>query len=189
MANQVMNYGKENGFSGISMEENYHMNLDALKAFMPEKYRLLVELHDEIGGTFCKNSTPVYDVNTGKIYFSLGLDRVPGTGKYTSAFTKVKRSINEGVPVRGWDSTGEELKYKAGYGAYYTKTFDDVEGHIFLAVEDLPIKVLRNTVRNQLASLKREVDNKEEEIQKAKDFCKASSELDKAIQEAKELLK
>lgn len=63
-----------------------------------------------------------------------------------------------------------------------------MEGHIFLAVEDLPIKVLRNAVRNQLASLKWEVDNREEE-KACKDFCKASSELDKAIQEAKELLK
>lgn len=189
MANRIANYGKENGFSGISVEENYHMNLDALKAFMPEKYRLLVELHDEIGGTFSKNSTPVYDVNTGKIYFSLGLDRTPGTGKYTSAFTKVKRSINEGVPVKGWDSTGETLHYKEGYGAYYTKTYDDVKGHIFIAIEDLPIKVLRNAVRNQLASLKWEADNEQEEMKKAKEFCSAASELDKALKEAKELLK
>lgn len=47
--NKACNYQKENGFFSIPMEENYHMNLDALKAFMPEKYKLLEELHEEIG--------------------------------------------------------------------------------------------------------------------------------------------
>lgn len=111
---KAMNYGKENGFSGISMEENYHMNLDALKAFMPEKYRLLVELHDEIGGTFCKNSTPVYDVNTGRIYFSIGLDRISGTSDYASIFIKVRESLNNGIPVKGFWAKGKNLRYKEG---------------------------------------------------------------------------
>ena len=44
--NKAYNYQKENGFFSIPTEENYHMNLDALKAFMPEKYRLLEELHE-----------------------------------------------------------------------------------------------------------------------------------------------
>lgn len=189
MANIIANYGKENGFSGISVEENYHMNLDALKAFMPEKYRLLEELHDEIGGTFCKNSTPVYDVNTGRIYFSMGLDRISGTSDYASIFIKVRESLNNGIPVKGFWAKGKHLRYKEGYGSYYENRYDNVEGHIFLAVEDLPIKVLRNAVRNQLASLKWEIDNREEEMQKAKNFCSAASELDKAIKEAKELLK
>lgn len=189
MANIVGNYGKENGFSGISMEENYHMNLDALKAFMPEKYRLLAELHHEIGGTFCKNSTPVYDVNTGRIYFSLGLDRISGDSDYASIFIKVRESLNNGTPVKGICTTGKIRCYAKEYGYFYKNRYDNVEGHIFLAVEDLPIKVLRNAVRNQLASLKWEVDNEQEEMKKAKEFCSAASELDKAIQEAKELLK
>lgn len=186
--NKAYNYQKENGFFSIPMEENYHMNLDALKAFMPEKYKLLEELHEEIGGVFSKNSTPVYDVNTGKVYFSLGLDRKPQTDDYSALYTKVRNSLNNGLPVKGWKTSGKHLRYSPD-GNYYEYLYDNVEGHIFIAIEDLPIKVLRNAVRNQLASLKWEVDNEQEEMKKAKEFCSAASELDKAIQEAKELLK
>ena len=185
MGNSAMNYQKENGFFSIPTEENYHMNLDALKAFMPEKYRLLEELHEEIGGVFSKNSTPVYDVNTGKIYFSLGLDRDPQTNDYTALYIKVRNSLNNGTPVKGWKTTGKHLRYHHE-GCFYEYLYDNVEGHIFMAIEDLPIKILKNAIKNQLKGFNK-VDKKETD--NINNFVNASRGLDQAIKEAKELLK
>ena len=185
MGNSAMNYQKENGFFSIPVEENYHMNLDALKAFMPEKHRLLEELHNEIGGIFSKNSTPVYDVNTGKVYFSLGLDREPGTDDYTALYTKVRNSLNKGIPVKGGKTTGKYLRYNPN-GCFYEYLYDNVEGHIFIAIEDLPIKILKNAIKNQLKSFNK-IDKKETD--NINNFINASKDLDQAIKEAKELLK
>ena len=184
--NKAYNYQKENGFFSIPMEENYHMNLDALKAFMPEKHRLLEELHEEIGGPFYKNSTPVYDITSGKIYFSLGLDRTPGDSSYNNIRTMVKRCLDTGTTMsHRYGASGKQLKWKNG-GIVYEQDWDNVEGHTFIAIEDLPIKILKNAIKNQLKALN-EIDK--EEVSDINNFLKASKELDNALYEAKRLLK
>ena len=184
--NKAMNYQKENGFFSVPMEENYHMNLDALKAFMPEKHKLLEELHEEIGGTFYKNSTPVYDITSGKIYFSLGLDRTPGDSSYNTIRLKVKRCLDMGITVPfGYGSSGKQLVWKNG-GSFYEQRWDNVEGHTFIAIEDLPLKILKSAIKNQLKSLS-EADEKE--VNDINNFLNASKELDIALYEAKRLLK
>ena len=58
--------------------------------------------------------------------------------------------------------------------------------NIFMAIEDLPIKILKNAIKNQLKGFnkvnKKETDN-------INSFINASRGLDKALKEAKELLK
>ena len=134
---------------------------------------------------FSKNSTPVYDVNTGRVYFSLGLDRKPQTDDYSALYTKVRNSLNNGLPVKGWKTSGKHLRYSPD-GNYYEYLYDNVEGHIFIAIEDLPIKILKNAIKNQLKTLG---ETNEKEMNDINNFLNASKELDAALYEAKRLLK
>lgn len=182
MANQVMNYGKENGFSGVMVDPNYHMDFAALKTFMPEKAEIVQKVFElESTSYFSKphpHSIPVYDVELGRIFFALTLDRCNSSDNCIRTYISlaVRKSMDEGI--------GLKCPYASDEGYF------DVEGHHFIAVEDVPLKILRIAFEKQ----KHDgfVKRRREEIagEKAcKDFCSAASELDKALKEAKELLK
>ena len=183
MANIVANYGKENGFSGVMVDPNYHMDFAALKTFMPEKAKIVQEVFELESKSFFSSphphSIPVYDVEMGRIFFALTLDRCNSRDNSVRTYISiaVKKSMNEGI--------GLTCPYASDEG------YLDVEGHHFIAVEDVPLKILRIALENQ--KYDRIVDRTMRAIttkySSVKDFCKASSELDKAIKEAKELLK
>ena len=179
---KAMNYGKENGFSGVMVDPNYHMDFAALKTFMPEKAKIVQEVFElESTGYFSKphpHSIPVYDVEMGRIFFALTLDRCNSRDNSVRTYISiaVKKSMNEGI--------GLSCPYASDEGYF------DVDGHHFIAVEDVPLKILR------IAFEKQKNDGIIERTGKAiqnhfsmKKFCSAASELDKALKEAKELLK
>ena len=182
MANIVANYGKENGFSGVMVDPNYHMDFAALKTFMPEKAEIVQKVFElESESFFSKphpHSIPVYDVELGRIFFALTLDRCNSRDSSVRTYISlaVKKSMNEGI--------GLTCPYASDEGYF------DVEGHHFIAVEDVPLKILRIAFEKQkddgiVGRAKKAI----KEHYSMKDFCKASSELDKALKEAKELLK
>ena len=180
---KAMNYGCENGFTGVSVSPTYHMNMDALSSFMPEKYKLLMEFASKKSYNWNKNSIPVYDTMTGKIYMGMGLDRPSQTNCYANIYMAVKKSINTSTPVRSYDAKSKTQFWSVARKEVYYEYYDDVYGHVFIAIEDVPIKIIKVAIERQL----NEKGKREEKA--CKDFCKASSELDKALKEAKELLK
>ena len=76
------------------------------------------------------------------------------------------------------------MKWKNG-GIVYEQDWDNVEDHTFIAIEDLPIKILKNAIKNQLKALS---EINKEEVNDINSFLKASKELDNALYEAKKLL-
>ena len=181
--NKAYNYQKENGFVAFGTGGNYHMDFTSLQNFMPEKAEIVQRVFElESESFFSKphpHSIPVYDVELGRIFFALTLDRCNSRDNSVRTYISiaVKKSMNEGI--------GLSCPYASDEGYF------DVDGHHFIAVEDVPLKILRIAFENQKHD--RIVDRTLQAItakySSVKDFCKASSELDKAIKEAKELLK
>lgn len=177
---KAYNYQKENGFVEFGCGENYHMDFSALQNFMPEKAKLVQKVFEKEGAEFlCGNrstphphSIPVYDMDSGKVYYSMTLDRV----KYEDYKVKscislaVRKSVDLGVPVNCiWDTL---------------KGSENVHLHHFIAVEDVPLKILKVAVERQLHP-----EINEKEVNDINNFLKASKELDNALYEAKRLLK
>lgn len=180
--NKAYNYQKENGFVAFGTGGNYHMDFTSLQNFMPEKAEIVQRVFElESESFFSKphpHSIPVYDVELGRIFFALTLDRCNSRNNSVRTYISiaVKKSMNEGI--------GLSCPYASDEGYF------DVDGHHFIAVEDVPLKILR------IAFEKQKNDGIIERTGKAiqnhfsmKKFCSAASELDKALKEAKELLK
>ena len=127
--NTVNNVMTENGMDirmAIPATKNYHMNWDAIKAFQPEKAKVLEEYWDLICEHPYKNSTPVYDCNTGKIYPTVMLTK---NSQVLSIRLAVNRAINAQNPV-------------------YNYWLDEFNGHYFLAIEDVPISIIKASLEN-----------------------------------------
>ena len=179
---KAYNYQKENGFVAFGCDKNYHMDFAALKTFMPEKAKIVQEVFElESTSHFSSphpHSIPVYDVEMGRIFFALTLDRCNSADNSIRTYISlaVRKSMDEGIGL------------KCPYAS--DERYFDVSGHHFIAVEDVPLKILR------IAFEKQKNDGIIERTGKAiqnhfsmKKFCSAASELDKALKEAKELLK
>lgn len=182
MGNSAMNYQKENGFVEFGCGKNYHMDFAALQNFMPEKAELVQKVFElESESFFSKphpHSIPVYDVELGRIFFALTLDRCNSRDNSVRTYISiaVRKSMDEGI--------GLKCPYASDEGYF------DVEGHHFIAVEDVPLKILRIAFEKQKDDgIVGRAEKAIKEHYSMKDFCKASSELDKALKEAKELLK
>lgn len=165
MGNSVMNMMKENGFITFGSSENYHMNWKTLENFMPEKAEILKTLWRFRKEWPIGSSIPVYDISSGKIYPSAALDRMGHYGYDVAIRYNVLHSIDTGLPVKG-----RTCRYKG---------FDNVWGHVFMAIEDVPTKIIKEAVRIETEKEEDEINN----------FLAASKSLDQALKEAKELLK
>ena len=129
MGNSVMNMMKENGFITFGSSENYHMNWKTLENFMPEKAEILKTLWRFRKEWPIGSSIPVYDISSGKIYPSAALDRMGHYGYDVAIRYNVLHSIDTGLPVKG-----RTCRYKG---------FDNVWGHVFMAIEDVPTKIIK----------------------------------------------
>ena len=136
MTKKINNVLAENGMNAmmIPSTKNYHMNWDAIKAFQPQKAEILEEYWDLIKKHPSKNSTPVYDCNTGKIYPTVTLTK---DSQMLSIRLDVNAAINTQCPVYNW-----WLK-------------DEFNGHYILAIEDVPISIIKASLEN-LKTQKRE---------------------------------
>lgn len=136
MNKTVNNVFTENGMISpmIPATKNYHMNWDAIQAFQPEKAKVLEEYWDLIKKHPYKNSTPVYDCNTGKIYPTVMLTKY---SQILSIRLDVNAAINTQCPVYN----------------YWLK--DEFNGHYILAIEDVPISIIKASLEN-LKTQKRE---------------------------------
>ena len=163
---KAMNIMKENGFVALGGSENYHMNWKTLENFMPEKAEILKKLWVFRKEWPIGSSIPVYDISSGKIYPSAALDRMGCYGYDVAIRYNVLKSIDTGLPVKG-----RTCKYQG---------FDNVCGHVFMAIEDVPTKIIKEAVR---------IETEKENDDGVNNFINASRDLDKALKEAKELLK
>ena len=136
MNKTVNNVFTENGMISpmIPATKNYHMNWDAIQAFQPEKAKVLEEYWDLIKKHPYKNSTPVYDCNTGKIYPTVTLTK---DSQVLSIRLDVNAAINTQCPVYN----------------YWLR--DEFNGHYILAIEDVPISIIKASLEN-LKTQKRE---------------------------------
>ena len=136
MNKTVNNVFTENGMISpmIPATKNYHMNWDAIQAFQPEKAKVLEEYWDLIKKHPYKNSTPVYDCNTGKIYPTVTLTQ---DSQVLSIRLDVNAAINTQCPVYN----------------YWLR--DEFNGHYILAIEDVPISIIKASLEN-LKTQKRE---------------------------------
>ena len=141
MTKKINDVLAENGMvvNMIPSTKNYHMNWDAIKAFQPEKAQVLEEYWDLIKKHPSKNSTPVYDCNTGKIYPTTTLTQ---DSQNVGVRLSVNKAINTQNPV-------------SNYWLY--PEFDE---HYLLAIEDVPIKIIKACIDNLKAQRKQESQDK-----------------------------
>ena len=177
MSNKAYNYQKENGFVEFGTGgKNYHMDFAALQNFMPEKAELVQKVFEKQSGDMVDywsgpraHSIPVYDIDSGRVYYSMALDRVLCMNSSVRSYISmsVRKCLDQGTPMQClWDDL---------------KGFENVHLHHFIAVEDVPLKILKVAVERQLHP---EIERKE-----ANNFLEASRKLDIALYEAKRLLK
>lgn len=141
----------------------YHMNWDTLQIMQPNKVPILERWFSAIGKYPQKNSIPVFDITDGIIYAGAGLEYPANDRHYVKTYNMVINCIEKNKPFRPYKRAIEITPY---------------DQHYFMAVEDVPIIILED-------ALNKYKDTEEKSYQKAK----AYTELEKALAEAKELLK
>ena len=141
MNKTVNNVFAENGMNSVMIPatKNYHMNWDAIKAFQPEKAQILEEYWNLIKSHPQKNSTPIYDCNTGKIYPTITIN---AWSQNVCVRTAVLKALSTRNPV----------------STYCNRT--EVEDHYILAIEDVPISIVKACVENLKSQKRQESQDK-----------------------------
>lgn len=165
--------------------KKYMMNLNTIEAMNPELYNFLMN-EVEIA-CFSGNCIPVVDITTGQIYGNIGLDKYSVYGNASTYHTTKKRvvdSITNGTPFSGYGKRGISCNPYTFKDYYDT----DVQGHYFMDVGSMDLKVLRALWKSWNEKEQREEKKKCDEAKLIKKYTKINKELDEILAEIKAMI-